>query len=165
MTQVAAAEEAIVTISEKIQGTESLERCVEALLTQEKSPRSVWAMWMGAELEQMHTDVWDKCRDQTYDVIRRMKARSNAIRQWEWQQQPGQSAQPAQPALPDVSYLGPSTSAPPSLQWQEQQSQQSYVNHNIPSQTQSSAFNPYSNPAQQPTSTRSSINTARLEFF
>ena len=135
---------------------------MEALLTQEKSPRSAWT-WKGAELEQMHPDMWDECRDQTYDVIRRMKARSNAIRQWEWQQQqPGQSTQPAQP---DVSYPGPRTSAPLSLQWQQQQSRQSYVNPNIPtSQTQSSTFNPYSNPAQQPMSTHSSMNTADWSF-
>ena len=46
-TQVAATDEAIATISEKIQGTERLERCVEALLTQ-KNSRSAWATWMGA---------------------------------------------------------------------------------------------------------------------
>ena len=65
---------------------------------------SAWAMWIGAELEQMYPDVWDECRDLTYDVIRRMKAHSNALHQWEWQQQqqqqPDQSAQPTQPAQP-----------------------------------------------------------------
>ena len=83
MTQAAVEEEAIVTIAQKIQGMEKMERRVEALLTQEKSPRSQWAMWMGAEVEQMHPDMLDRCRDQTYDVIRRMKARSNSLRQWE----------------------------------------------------------------------------------
>ena len=101
MTQVAAAEEAIVTISETIQGTERLERHVEALLHQEKSPKSAWATWMGAKLEQMHPDVWDKCRDLTYEVIRRMKARSNTLHQWEQKQQ-----QPSQSTQPDVSYSG-----------------------------------------------------------
>ena len=86
-TQVAVADEAIVTISQKIQGMERFEGRVEALLTQEKSPRLVWATWMGAELEQMHPDVWDECRDLTYEVIRRMKVCSNALRQLEQQQQ------------------------------------------------------------------------------
>ena len=92
---------------------------MDALLTQEMSPRSVWAMWMGATLEHMHPDVWDECRDQTYDIIRRMKARSNALHQWEQQQQQQQQPrQSAQPTQPDVSYPRPSTSPPPSLQWQ-----------------------------------------------
>ena len=84
---------------------------MEILLTQEKSFRSAWAMWMGAELEQMHPDVWEKYRDLTHDVIRRMKALCNAHRQWEWQQQqPIQSTQPTQLTQPNVSYLCPSTS-------------------------------------------------------
>ena len=77
MTQAAAADEAIVVISENIQGMERLEKCVEALLTQEKSPIAAWTTWMGAELEQMHPDEWDECRDRTYNVILTMKARSN----------------------------------------------------------------------------------------
>ena len=82
MTQAAsaAADEAIIIISDKILGTERLENCVEALLTKEKSPIAVWITWMGAELEQMHPDMWNKCRGQTYEVIRTFKARSNDIR-------------------------------------------------------------------------------------
>ena len=103
MTQAAAAaDEAIIVISEKIQGMERLEKHVEALLTQEKSPIAAWVTWMGAELEQIHPDVWDEYRDRTYNVIWTMKAISNENRQREWQQQ--QPSQPTQPTQPEVSY-------------------------------------------------------------
>ena len=39
---------------------------------------------MGAELEQIHPDMQDECRDLTYDIIRTMKALCNEIRQQEW---------------------------------------------------------------------------------
>ena len=56
-----AADEAIVAISKTMEGTEWIEKVVEALLTQSKSPKSVWATWMGTELEAMHPYVWDQC--------------------------------------------------------------------------------------------------------
>ena len=59
-TQTAtAADEAIVAISQMIEGMERMEKRVEVLQTQSKNPNAVWAMWMGAKLEQMHPDVWD----------------------------------------------------------------------------------------------------------
>ena len=64
------ADEATVAISEMIQDTEKMKKWVEALLTQSKSPNAALATWMGSELEQMPPDVWDQCRDETYDVIR-----------------------------------------------------------------------------------------------
>ena len=89
-----AADEAIVAISQMIEGTERMEKRVEALLTQSKSPNAAWATWMGTELEQMHLDVWDQCQDATYDVIRVWKACSNDIR-WRELVQQQQGAQPA----------------------------------------------------------------------
>ena len=46
-TKDAAALEAIVAISQTIRGTDRMEKWVEALLTQSKSPNAVWAAWMG----------------------------------------------------------------------------------------------------------------------
>ena len=69
---------------------------MEALLTQSNSSNAVW---MGAELEQMHPDVWDQCWDATYDVIHVWKACSNNIRQQELvQQQQGTQPEGIYPA-------------------------------------------------------------------
>ena len=130
----AAADEGIVVISDKIQGMERVEKHVEPILTWEKSPIAAWATWIGAELEQMHPHVWDECRDQTYEVIWSMKARSNKICQREHHQQ---QQQPSQPAEPELQWMQ-------QQQQQQKQQQQSYINPNIPtSQTLSSTFNTY----------------------
>ena len=104
-----AADEAIMVISEMIEGTERMEKWVETLLTQSKIPNATWTMWMGAELKQMHTDVWDQCWDATYDVIRACKACSNDLCRWETVQQ-------QLPAQPEVVYPTLSTSSAPQ-QW------------------------------------------------
>ena len=47
-------------ISQMMQGTERIEKRVEALLTQSQSPNAAWDLWIGTELEMMHPDVWDQ---------------------------------------------------------------------------------------------------------
>ena len=91
-------------IPQTTDGMERMERRVEALLTQSKSPNAAWATWMGAELETMHPDVWDQCRGQIYDVIRVWNGRSNNIRRRELAQQ-------HQGPEPDEGYPAPSSSS------------------------------------------------------
>ena len=150
-TQAAtAADEAIMAISQTIEGTERMEKRVEALLTQSKSPNAVWATWMGAELEQMHPDMWDQCRDATYNVIHVWKAHSNDIRQWELAQQ-----------QPEGVYPTPSTSsAPPQQLIQLPLAPQRYSNLSM-SQPPSSGFQTYTAPAG---STHSSTSLADMKW-
>ena len=95
-------------VAQRIEGMERIEKQVEALLTQSKSPNAAWEMWMGTELKQMHPDVWDQCQDVTYDVMHVWKARSNDIGWRELVQQ--QDAQP-DGCLPSNQHLISSSSA------------------------------------------------------
>ena len=72
--------------------------------------------WMGTELEQMHPNVWDECRDQTYEVIR--TGRFTPMRS------AGGNGSTSRPAKPEAIYPGPSTSSAPSQQWMQLQQPQ-----------------------------------------
>jgi len=66
-------DEAIVTIAERMSGTQCLQEKLEEIVKDANNPRTAWVHWMGTELQGVPDDVWNRFQQESFNMVMRYK--------------------------------------------------------------------------------------------